>query len=69
MYPNNILFNSKSAFSKIPTKHNSFQYNHFLEIISVFYQTYYFQQNTFSKMHSQSRGSKRNLGLVSDQKK
>ena len=47
IYSNNLLFNKKNAFSKIPTKHNSFQHNHFLEIISVFYQTHYFQQNVF----------------------
>jgi hypothetical protein len=47
MYPNNILFNRKNAFFKIPIKHNSFQYNNLLEIISVFDQTQYFLQNAF----------------------
>ena len=37
MYPNNILFNKENAFSKILTKYNYFQYNHFLKIISIFY--------------------------------
>ena len=30
MYTNNILFNRKNVFFKIPTKYNSFQHNHFL---------------------------------------
>ena len=74
MYPNNILFNKKNVFSKILTKHICFRHNHFLEIILLFYQMHYFQQNaffrmhsnrnTFSKKHSQSRGSKRNLKSV-----
>ena len=47
MYHNNKLFNKKNAFFKISTKHNCFKHNHFLEIILVFYQTHYFQQNAF----------------------
>ena len=46
-YPNNILFNRKNTFSKISTKHNLIQYNHFLAKVLVFYQTHNFQQNAF----------------------
>jgi hypothetical protein len=37
IYPNNILFNRKNTLSKIPTKYNFIQYNHFLAKVSVFY--------------------------------
>ena len=33
------------------TKHNFIQHNHFLIKVSIFYQTYYFQQNVFQRIH------------------
>ena len=52
IYLYNILFNRKKAFSKISTKHNFIQHNHFLSKVSIFYQMHYFRQNVFLRIHS-----------------
>ena len=47
MHPNNILFNKKNEYFKIPNKHSSIQHNYFLAKISVFT-----KRIIFSKIYS-----------------